>query len=304
MNLIDSGQVPCQALQFLMLGGWAASLPVSERCAIVKRLLDRSDAALTAVALSILHDWVTKEPRAADDHRDLIWDALERPVTMSRFAGEWHWGELAKTLARVEPKRAATLALRRIEEESSWVHFRATGRAVLAAATAADAEGVFGAVSSALLDRRPGRYRLLFALEHWYGDLVSPQTLVEWAQSHSPLARSMAARLIAVDGAPMPERLRAMLKAFPDDQELLNSVLASLGTGSWWGPYSERLKRQRDVLQSWANEQDPWIRKWAQDAVRRTERAIERQLKIEEEEGLSEVLVTARADAPRKAART
>ncbi|MBZ5726791.1 MAG: hypothetical protein LAP87_17565 [Acidobacteriia bacterium] len=304
LNLIDGGQVPCQALQFLMLGGWAASLPVSERCALVKRLLDRNDEALTAVALSILHDWVTKGPRAADDYRNLIWDALERPVTMSRFAGEWHWGELAKTLARVEPKRAATLALRRMEEESSWVHFRATGRAVLAAATAADAEGVFGVVSSALLDRQPGRYRLLFALEHWYGDLVSPKTLVQWAQSHSPLARSMAARLIVVDGAPMPERLRAMLKAFPDDQELLNSVLASLGTGIWWGPYSERLKRQRDVLQSWANEQDPWIRKWAQDAVRRTERAIERQLKIEEEEGLSEVLVTATADATRKAART
>ena len=304
LDLIDSGKLSGDALQILTYGGWVGSLPVSERCAIIKRLLDRHDEALTAVALSILHGWVKKEPLTADNYRDLIRDALERPVTMSHFAGEWHWGELAKTLARVEPRRAATLAIRRMEEESSWVHFRATGRAVLAVATAADAEGVFGVVSDALLDRQLSGYRLLFALEHWYGELLSSKTLVEWAQSHPPLARSMVARLIVVDGAPMPERLRALLKAFPDDQELLNSVLASLQTGSSWGPRSERLKRQRDVLQSWTREEDPWIRKWAQDAVRRAERAIERQLKIEEEEGLSEVLVATTADSPGKAARS
>jgi len=303
LDLIDGEKVPSHALQILMYGGWVGSLPVPERRAIIKRLLDRRDEALTPVALSILHDSVTKEPHATDAYCDLTWDALERPLTVSQFGEEWYWGELAKLFAGVEPKRAAALAIHKMGEESSWLHFQETGRAVLAAATAADAVGVFGVVSSALLDRQPGRYRLLFALEHWYGDLVSSKTLVEWAQ-HSPLARSIVASLIVVDGAPMPERLRALLKAFPDDRELLNSVLASLGTGSWSGPYSERLKRQRDVLQNWANEEDPWIRKWAQDAVRRTERAIERQLKIEEEEGLSEVLVTSTADAPRKAARS
>src|SRR6202041_659665 len=103
---------------------------------------------------------------------------------------------------------------------------------------------------------RDDRYRLLFALEHWYGELVTPVTLVRWARSHGPIARSMAARLIVVDSTPMPERLRALLKAFPNDEELLNSALASLGTGSWWGPYSERLRRQKDILQGWGNEED------------------------------------------------
>jgi hypothetical protein len=114
----------------------------------------------------------------------------------------------------------------------------------------------------------------------------------------------MVARLITVDGAPMPERLRALLKAFPGDEELLNSVLASLGTGGWMGLYSARLKRERDILQSCSSEEDPWIRKWAQTALRRTEQAIEKQLKIEEEEGLSEVLATTSTDLSRKTARS
>jgi hypothetical protein len=304
VNLIDGEEIPCNVLQILRYGTWVASLPVAERCAILKRLLDKQDEALILVPLSILHDWVKKEPSDSPMPRDLIWRALDQPMTMSGANGDWLWGELAKTVAPEEPRRAAILTIRKMEEESSWARFQDTGRDVLATATAADTEGVFRVVSEALLNPQANRHRLLFALEHWYGDLVSSKTLVEWARAHQPLARSIVARLIVVEGVPMPERLRALLNAFPDDEELLNSVLASLGTASWWGPYSGRLKRQRDVLQSWANEDDPWIRKWAQAAVRRAEKAIRRQLKIEEEEGLSELLATKSGDAPQKEARS
>jgi hypothetical protein len=194
----------------------------------------------------------------------------------------------------------AALAIRKMQDDLSWARFRDTGRDVLATASAADIEGVFGVVSKAMLEGGANGYRLLFALERWYGDLVPAEILTRWARSHSPLARSIAARLIVVDGTPMPQRLRALLKAFPNDAELLNSVLASLGSGSWWGPYSRRLKRQCDVLQSWANETDPWISKWAQDVVRRTQKAIDRQLRIEEEEGMSELLVASSSDAPQQ----
>jgi len=193
------------------------------------------------------------------------------------------------------------LAINKMREESSWVRFQDVGRAVLDAATKADAEGVFEVVSHALLERQSSSHRLMFALEHWYGDLIPSATLVDWAQSNAP-ARSIVARLISVDGAPMPERLRALLRAFPNDRDLLRSVLGSLSTGSWQGPYSGRLKRERDVLKSWATGEDPFIRKWAQTLVVRTEKAVERQLKLEDEEGLSQLLVTSSNDSPRTAA--
>ena len=75
-----------------------------------------------------------------------------------------------------------------------------------------------------------------------------------------------------------------------------------VATGSWWGPYSGRLKRERDFLTSWSNEEDTFIRKWAQTLIRRWDKAIEKQLKIEEEEGISEAAITSTTPQPRTAA--
>jgi hypothetical protein len=185
--------------------------------------------------------------------------------------------------------RVAQLTLEKMQEETSWVRFQDTGRTVLEAAMMADAESVFGVVSGALLDGKAKRFRLLLALEHWYGDLVPPDTLVKWASAH-PSARSFVVRLIKLDGGSMPERLSALLKAFPEDKELLHSALASLGTGSWWGPYSARLQKERDILRNWADESDPWIRRWAHNTIRRFDKSIDKQLKIEEEQGLSQLV--------------
>jgi len=291
LHLIQAGKIPDRALQLLMYGGWVASIPIPERRMLLEQLLHRRDPALNGVVLGVLHSWLEKEPSGVDGHCDLIWEALDRPLAASDVTGDWHWGELARFLAPKEPKRAALLAINKMREESSWVRFQDVGRAVLEAATQGDAEGVFEIVSSALLERQSSSHRLQFALEHWYGELIPVAVLARWAQSN-PSARWIVARLISVDGTPMPERLRAVLKACPNDKDLLRSVLAGLSTGSWWGPYSGRLRHERDVLQSWSLEQDPAIRTWARTAVHRLDKTIERQLKIEEEQGLSELLVT------------
>jgi hypothetical protein len=300
LHLIRTGKIPDRALQILMYGGWVSSLPVSERRMLLEQLVRRRDPALTGVALGALHSLLEKEPAAANGDSDLIWEALEQPLAGPDVTGDWYWGELAKLLAPKEPKRAALLAINKMREESSWVRFEDIGRAVLDAATKADAEGVFEVVSHALLDRQSSSYLLLSGLEHW-GDLIPSAMLVHWAQSN-PAARSIVPRLISVDGAPMPERLRALLKALPNDRDLLSAVLAGLHTGSWWGPYSGRLKTVREVLNSWATEEDPFIRNWAQTLVLKTEKAIEKQLKLEDEEGLSAPLVTSSTDSPRTAA--
>jgi len=85
----------------------------------------------------------------------------------------------------------------------------------------------------------------------------------------------------------MPERLRALLRAFPADDELYDSVLAALGSGSWWGPYSGHLRQEQDVLRNWATqEDDPHIREWAASAVQRFDRDVFRQSKLEAEEAI------------------
>lgn len=285
-QLIDSGSIANYMLQVLMYGGWAASLPSSEKYEILRRLLYKQDETLTVVALSILTHSIEKEPDVADRFRDLIWEALARPLANSRFAGDWEWGVLAKSLAAKDPKRVTRLIIDKMTDDSSWLRYEEIGQDILRAVTLVDYEAAWSVVSAALLDQQGSSYRLLFGLEHWYGDLIPPEELVQWARSHSSRARSIAVRLISVEGAPMPERLRALLKAFPEDEELIRSVLASLGSGSWMGPYSGRLQRECEVLRSWEEGADPWVRKWVTTAVQRLQRGIEKQLKIEQEEGI------------------
>ena len=286
LELMDGDRVPRFMLQALMYGGWVASLPPRQARDIIRVLLDSADQELTAVAVSILHASQERNPSFANGLADLAWEALRRPLATSRSEADWEWGEIAKVLARSDPKRIATMVIEKMVGNSSWLRFQDVGRDVLSVATRADWKQVWEAVSAALLEKGSGGYRLLLGLEHWYGDLLPAAELTAWARANSRRGRSIAARLITVAAVPMPERLRALLSAFPTDEEVHDCVLAGLGSGGWVGPYSGHLRQEQGVLRSWATQEDDLhIREWAASAVKRAERGIARQLKLEAEGG-------------------
>jgi hypothetical protein len=73
------------------------------------------------------------------------------------------------------------------------------------------------------------------------------------------------------------------VKRAPNPKEVLDQLFANLGTGSFAGPMSSHLEGQLATLRSWAQDDDPKIRSWAEAAIAYVEKGVKRQKLLEEE---------------------
>ena len=136
-----------------------------------------------------------------------------------------------------------------------------------------------------MLKKTSAAFRLLLSLQHWYGELIPAGDLITWAKVRGRRSRIIAAELIHI-AAPLPDRARDLLLAFPDDDSLLGVFAGQLFSGSWVGPMSghtEAILRQIELLET---DPHPRIAAWASRLREGTTKQLENERLREEEEEL------------------
>jgi hypothetical protein len=122
-------------------------------------------------------------------------------------------------------------------------------------------------------------------LEQWFGELVPPEVLLHWAEENGRRGFLVAADLLNAKSENLSATAKLLVTKAPNPGEVLDQLLGNLQSGSFVGPMSSHLEGHLATLRSWAKDEDPRIRAWAQKAISYAVKGVERQ-KILEEEGM------------------
>ena len=263
---------------FLKYGAWLKPLPDEYVGPIVRKMLDRSESSADG-ASAVMHmgsEW-------AMSHEELLWKALA--ILPKGQGAEWEWGQLAQMGIRLDPTRLADLALKYLIEDDD-VHLSSHPAVQsLAGATRESPVTVWKKVAKVLMVKSSQSFRLLLSLQHWYGELVPADELVNWAKRNGKRARIIVAELISVS-APLPEHARQLIIAFPDDDDFLSIFAGQLFAGSWVGPMSQHTESVLNKIQVLEADPNPRVSAWASRLRVGTAKQLERERLQEEDDEL------------------
>jgi hypothetical protein len=281
IRLMESGEVDprlCRALQY---GSWVESLSRQLAIRIVELMLLGDPLITNEPSVAILDHITRANPDSLPDVEGLVWRALETAPVGQATHVDWQWGELAGRVAPKAPVEIAKLVLDRLERNPQ-PHISGDPLVeVLSKATEAGPDDVWKLVGSALLRTDRFSFRLLLTLEKWYGELIPTATLIQWARENQPRGPIIIAELIAI-GAPLPERARELVSAFPHDDKILSVFAGNLQTGTFVGPISGHLEGVLATVRRWEQEPDLRVKEWAQRFASNIEKEIKEQ-KLNEE---------------------
>ena len=281
-------------------GGWVGylyfgqallnlSVPMAQRI-IEATLRQKTNSALDA-AISLIELLMEKPEAVSVTLTDLAWEALERPGGIWRdkrdTMGNYHAEQLAKLLVSQNPARIAEIILRVYDSDSGPTGHDGILEPLGEAAKLAP-ESVWELVAKRLYsksDKRLGRaYRLQFALENWFVNLIPDPVLLDWAERNTPEGPLHVARLASVGGEPLNALARELLVRF-GEQNMVRSILHSkFMTGGWWGPMSNWLNGKLDEATKWTTDPDQKVRQWAVKMVSDIKRQITSAEQAEAEE--------------------
>jgi len=285
VRLMESGDVDRRLYRALAHGNWVQAIPRELTVRIVELMLHEDSLVTGDTAIVILDRMTRAHPDAFADFENLVWKALAAAPVGQGSSAEWQWGELAGRVARLHPEKIAELVLGRLERDPSPHISEDPIIKVLSTATEADPEGVWELVGHALLRSDIFSFRLLLCLQKWYGELIPGAVLVHWAEEHQPRGPVIAAELLAIT-APLTERSRALIAAFPENQQILHVFAGNLQTGFFMGPMSANTERVLKTVRQWEQDPDLRIKSWAQRLASQLTKQIAEQKLIEEGEAL------------------
>jgi len=282
MHLVATGRVAASSLRMLRYGGWVTQLPAHYAIEIVNMML-RLDAESNAEAvLGIIDHAVGSNLISVQQLGDAIWKALEVRGPQRSQSFDWHWGRVADLVATSEPGRFARVFITLFECDDTWLSTD-SAQSALQHAVRSDPSSVWEVIGTALLADDPTAVRLRLKLGQWFGAFIPPETLVEWAQRHGRRGFLVAAELLNTKGDRLPPSARLLVKKASNPKEVLNQLFANVGTGSFVGPISSHLEGQLATLKNWAQDENPTIRSWAEEAITYAEKGVKRQRVLEEE---------------------
>ena len=282
IDLASRGRIPAASLRMLRYGGWVTQLPADYAIEMMNVML-RLDAESNAEAvLGIIDHAVRSKIISVQQLGEVIWKALEVRTPQRSQSFDWHWGRVAELVATSDPGRLARVFITLFESENAWLSTD-SAQTALQHATSSDPHSVWEVIGAALLKDDITGVRLRLKLGQWFGELIPPETLAEWAQRHGRRGFLTAAELLNAKGDHLSDSARLLVKNATNPKEVLNQLFANLETGSFVGPMSSHLERQLAILRSWAQEADPKIRSWAESAIASAEKGVKRQRLLEEE---------------------
>jgi hypothetical protein len=281
VRLVEAGGVPPLAIGMLVYGAWAKTLPPNDVVALVRLLLGGEKAEALEPAMSMIGQLLERLPEAIVEVEPLVWEILESTPPNASVTSEWDWGQLANKVAARDPQRMARLIVRQFSSVG-YVHASNERHQALQIATQTDPVGAWQIISEALLPLRHS-FNLLEAVRRWYGELIPFDHLVSWAKAHQPDGPRIVAGLIAPCRGQISQHGRALIQAFPNNEEVIDVILSSPFTGAFVGPISAKLERDLAALEALEEDPDPAIRSQVRKHIE-GRREILRRARIEEEE--------------------
>ncbi len=287
VGLVERDTVRPENLTVLVYGEWPDYLSADQLAYIVELMLRGEPAKTFEAAMGLVHRHIERHTESLGRLDPLVWQLLEmRPSGRAGTMLEWEWGELAKKIASRNPASMVRTVIRLFEAGHFVPPEDDSSMEALRLATVADPHTCWNLLAEPMLRGDNVGTGLIVALSQWYGNLIPTDLLVSWAKENQPRGPWIAARLISVESPALPERARALIKAFPDNKGVLDEILANLQTASWTGPYSGRIQHELGMVQSWAEDPDPKIRSWARGVAKGLEKYLQREKLREEEQEL------------------
>ena len=127
--------------------------------------------------------------------------------------------------------------------------------------------------------------RLRLKLDHWFGELIPSDLLLEWVRTHGRRGVLIASGLLNAK-AGLSSTARLLIKEAAKPQEVLGRLAAGIGTGVFTGSISNHMEGELSTLEKWAADEEPKIRDWARAALAHGRRSVERQKLLEQEEDI------------------
>jgi hypothetical protein len=270
-----------ESLGFLVWGGWSKPLETDAIVLLAASMLDSDRPALFEPATHILMTRLSDDHGSIHELAPLMWRVT---AIKPERSSEWHWGQIASKMIALDPKRVVENIVSFFQDPNFIAITSDETMKVLLAATDADPQSAWDVIGNTVLKDDRLAMRIVLSLSGWYGDHIPKETLVSWARNNLPKGPWIVARIIAVRQSPLPDRARALILAFPNDARVRNQFGATLQTGSHMGPYSNRLKADLAIAESWAKDRSPIIKSWARQLVNGLAAQLKRQLVREEEE--------------------
>lgn len=285
IRLISSRRVHPSALRALMYGLWIQKIPGSYTVQIVNLALDLDMTQGLESALRIIDQTVHHGSVSVSQFGETIWRALEaRPAGRGSSTFDWQWARVAEMVAKVNPIRLARAFIGLFESEDTWVATDSS-KHTLQIATETNPAGVWKVIGDAMLRTDSVGMRLRLKLDHWYGELLPPNVLLEWAARTGPKGFMLAANSVSVKSGSPSEAARRLVKEAPNPKEVLARIFASLYSGgAFAGPISGFMERRLETLKKLAKDKEPRIRDWAKAEIRYSEKGLKRQKLLEEED--------------------
>jgi hypothetical protein len=284
-RLVGLERIEPMQLGILTWGEWVLSLSAAPAQRTIAALAqDRSDHAVEQ-ALGMVRRRVDHFPRERDGLSDLAWDLLSRLEALAsrRDLVVYHWSEVAGIYLEDDPLRLAELIVTAICDHGAILSPPDRRLNALAAATRAAPKEVWQLVASTILDRAPGAYRLEMTLRGWYAGVLDTEMLLDWARDNAPRGPGVVAALAPVGERDIGTLSRGLLIHFGSEDAVKSLLARNYLTGSFAGPASGWLQTKLDQAQSWTQDQDENIRRWASELVSYLQKDIE-ETRLREEE--------------------
>jgi hypothetical protein len=283
IRLASNALLDVSALRILLYGAWSTKLSANDIIKLIKLMLkEKSDANLESV-LGMIDQSVRSKAISVAQFGELIWKAVEAKSKRRSPNFDWRWAQVASLVAANNPRRLARIFVSFFDSDDTWLD-TTSAQEVLGVASAHGPADVWEVIGAALLKEDLTALRLGLKLQHWFGEIVPVEVLLNWALQNGERAFLIAANLLNAKGESLSERARLLVRNAPEPERILERLSVGLRSGGFWGPISARMERDLATLEKWTHDKEPKIRNWAQAELVRAKKGIQRQKLLEEEQ--------------------
>jgi hypothetical protein len=281
-KLVDYGWLEPARLGWLKFGRWIQGVSQRALAEAVSRLMQADTAETTESALALVDDWVDADGRTlAGPLRDLAWQLLERPSGWgAKPMLSFYWKRVALRLLLENPLRLTCLIVRMyLESEPA---FRDARLGLLRQTLAVASAEAWGIIGQALLPS-PRSYRLMLSLRET--DIVAgvpSDVMIPWLQRNGADGARAVAGSLKLEGNPLPELVRWLLKDY--SEATAGALTGAFSSGTWWGSEADYWQERAQVARSWQEDREPAVRRWATNLARSLEQQADESRLREEEE--------------------
>ena len=197
-----------------------------------------------------------------------VWDLVRMRARFPRVGRQaWHWARLAMGQVPRHSAELLALVLDLLEQDVVTMFAGDEEARLIEACLRSQPERGWTELASRL--EGPNVWRIAMQVQGWIEHALVVDDIDRWIGGSVERARVIAG--ITHPGGSEPTAFTRLLLGRFDDPQVKSSLQAAYTSGSWTGPWSERITGQIDQLTGWVNntELSLGVRSWAKETIDR-----------------------------------